>query len=118
MTFENGFVLELAEMASPWQAQEAPDPQLLVLIESVDTELGPCPAWLRSSEGVRLLTGRFLRSGAAPVAQAYAGHQSAGTPHPWAMDGRSCSVSSSSAMRRRVLPAISRGRTLASIALA
>jgi uncharacterized protein YdiU (UPF0061 family) len=87
VTFENRFALELAEMALPWQAEEAPDPRLLVLNERLATELGLGPAWLRSSEGVRLLTGRFVPSGAVPVAQAYAGHQFGGYS-PRLGDGR------------------------------
>ena len=44
-------------MAIPWQAEEAPDPRLLVLNEPLAAELGLDPASLRSSEGLRLLTG-------------------------------------------------------------
>ncbi|HEV7934376.1 MAG TPA: hypothetical protein VGP70_18960, partial [Actinomadura sp.] len=62
-------------MALPWQAEEAPDPRLLVLNESLATELRLDPAWLRSSDGLRLLVGNAVPSGATPVAQAYAGHQ-------------------------------------------
>ncbi len=72
------FARELTEMALPWQAEEVPDPQLLVLNEPLATELGLDPASLRSDDGLRLLVGNLVPSGATPVAQAYAGHQFGG----------------------------------------
>jgi len=72
------FARELTEMAVPWQADEAPDPRLVVLNEPLAEELGLEPGWLRSSVGTRLLVGNFVPSGATPVAQAYAGHQFGG----------------------------------------
>ncbi|MGK5110848.1 protein adenylyltransferase SelO [Geodermatophilus sp. CPCC 205506] len=71
----NRFASELAELALPWQADAAPDPQVLVLNEPLATELGLDPGWLRSDEGRRLLVGNLVPEGATPVAQAYAGHQ-------------------------------------------
>ncbi len=75
---ESRFARELPEMAVPWQAADAPDPRLLVLNEPLAAELGLDPAWLRGAEGVGLLTGTLVPEGAAPVAQAYAGHQFGG----------------------------------------
>ena len=69
------FARDLAEMAIPWQAEEVPDPRLLVLNEPLSSELGLDPAWLRGPEGVRLLVGDLVPEGATPVAQGYAGHQ-------------------------------------------
>src|SRR5699024_9373350 len=69
------FARELPELAVPWQAAPAPQPRLLVLNEQVAGELGMSPEHLRSEAGVRFLTGTELPEGAAPVAQAYAGHQ-------------------------------------------
>jgi len=74
-------------MAIPWQAAETPEPRLLVLNEPLAIELGLDPAWLRSSDGLRLLVGNRVPSGAAPVAQAYAGHQFGGFA-PRLGDGR------------------------------
>lgn len=85
--FDNQFARELAELAAPWQAEEAPNPQLLVLNESLAAELDLDPSWLRSREGVRLLVGHGLPDGATPVAQAYAGHQFGGYS-PRLGDGR------------------------------
>ena len=75
ITFDGHFARELAEMALPWKAEEVPDPRLLVLNEPLAGRLGLDPAFLRSSEGLQLLTGNLVPLDATPVAQAYAGHQ-------------------------------------------
>ncbi|SDX90556.1 Uncharacterized conserved protein YdiU, UPF0061 family [Modestobacter sp. DSM 44400] len=75
---DDRFARELAEMALPWPAEEAPDPRLLVLNEPLATDLGFDAAWLRSPDGLRLLVGNVVPGGATPVAQAYAGHQFGG----------------------------------------
>jgi len=87
VVLDNRFARELPELAVPWQADAAPDPQLLVLDERLATELGLDPAWLRSPEGVGLLVGTDVPAGAHPVAQAYAGHQFGGFT-PRLGDGR------------------------------
>jgi uncharacterized protein YdiU (UPF0061 family) len=87
VALDSRFARELPEMALPWEAEEAPDPRLLVLNEPLATGLGLDPAWLRSSEGLRLLVGNLVPSGATPVAQAYAGHQFGGFA-PRLGDGR------------------------------
>jgi serine/tyrosine/threonine adenylyltransferase len=81
------FARDLPEMARPWQAEDAPHPQLLVLNEPLAAELGLDPTWLRTAEGVRLLVGTAVPDGATPVAQAYAGHQFGGF-NPRLGDGR------------------------------
>ncbi len=78
VTLGDRFARELAEMAVPWRAAEAPEPRLLVLNEPLAAELGLDPDWLRNPEGLGLLVGTVVPSGAAPVAQAYAGHQFGG----------------------------------------
>ncbi|MBG6179879.1 protein adenylyltransferase SelO [Arthrobacter sp. CAN_A1] len=87
LTLDNRFARELSEMAVPWQADDAPRPRLLVLNEVLATTLGLDPAMLRSPDGLRLLTGTSLPDGAAPVAQAYSGHQFGGFS-PRLGDGR------------------------------
>jgi len=62
-------------MAVRWRAETSPDPLLLVLNEPLAANLGLDASWLRSADGLRFLVGNLLPSGAAPVAQAYAGHQ-------------------------------------------
>jgi len=83
----NRFARELPELAVAWQADDAPDPRLLVLDEDLAVELGLDPAWLRGPAGVGLLTGTVVPDGATPVAQAYAGHQFGGYS-PRLGDGR------------------------------
>jgi serine/tyrosine/threonine adenylyltransferase len=75
VVLDGRFSREFPEMAVPWQAEVAPDPRLLVLNEPLAMKLGLDPAWLRSSDGLRLLVGNVVPAGATPVAQAYAGHQ-------------------------------------------
>ncbi|HKU01260.1 MAG TPA: YdiU family protein [Arthrobacter sp.] len=87
VTFDGRFARELAELAVPWQAEEAPSPELLVLNDKLATDLGLDPQYLRSPEGVRLLVGNHVPAGATPVAQAYAGHQFGGYS-PLLGDGR------------------------------
>lgn len=87
VTFDSRFASELADMAVPWQAEEAPEPRLLVFNDALAEELGLDARYLRSPEGVRLLLGNHVPEGAAPVAQAYAGHQFGGYS-PLLGDGR------------------------------
>jgi uncharacterized protein YdiU (UPF0061 family) len=87
VVLHNRFARELPELAIPWQAEEAPEPRLLVLDEPLAAELGLDPAQLRTPAGVRLLIGAAVPDGATPVAQAYAGHQFGGYS-PRLGDGR------------------------------
>ena len=83
----DSFARALPEMAVPWQAAETPDPTLLVLNVPLAAELGLDPAQLRGPDGVALLTGTAVPTGATPVAMAYAGHQFGGF-NPRLGDGR------------------------------
>ncbi|GCD88706.1 YdiU family protein [Nocardioides sp. LS1] len=87
VTLGSRFARELPEMAVPWQAEDAPDPRLLVLNEPLAVELGLDPEALRAPEGVRLLVGNAVPEGSSPVAQAYSGHQFGGFS-PRLGDGR------------------------------
>ncbi len=87
VTLSHRFADELGELALPWQAEDAPDPRLLVLNEPLAGELGLDVASLRSPDGLRLLTGNLVPQGARPVAQGYAGHQFGGWS-PRLGDGR------------------------------
>ena len=75
VTLSGHFARDFPEMAIAWRAEEVPDPELLVLNEPLAAELGLDPDFLRSPDGVGLLTGHRLPVDATPVAQAYAGHQ-------------------------------------------
>jgi uncharacterized protein YdiU (UPF0061 family) len=87
VALQDRFARELPEMAVRWQAETPPDPRLLVLNESLATELGLDAAWLRGPNGLRFLAGNLVPRGAVPVAQAYAGHQFGGLV-PRLGDGR------------------------------
>ena len=78
VVLDDSFALELPELAVPWQADTPPEPKLLVLNEQLAVDLDLDPGWLRSGDGLGLLVGTTLPAGAAPVAQAYAGHQFGG----------------------------------------
>ena len=106
------FASELPEMAVPWQAAAAPDPQLLVLNEPLAHEVGLDPDWLRGADGRRLLVGASLPDSATPVAQAYAGHQF-GSYSPRLGDGRALLLGelTDSAGRLRDLHLKGSGRT-------
>lgn len=78
VALQDRFVRDLPEMAVRWQAETPPDPQLLVLNEPLAAELGLDPGWLRTADGLRFLAGDLVPDTAAPVAQAYAGHQFGG----------------------------------------
>ena len=87
VTLDNGFARDLPELAVAWQAESTPTPELLVLNEPLAADLGLDPHFLRSPEGVGLLTGTLVPPHATPVAQAYAGHQFGGYS-PRLGDGR------------------------------
>lgn len=87
IAIQDRFARELPELGVRWRAETPPDPRLLVFNESLATQLGLDPAWLRGPDGLRFLAGNLLPAGAAPVAQAYAGHQFGGLV-PRLGDGR------------------------------
>ncbi|BBY18787.1 protein adenylyltransferase SelO [Mycolicibacterium litorale] len=87
LSLDDRFARDLPEMAVRWRAEEAPDPRLLVLNEQLAADLGVDADWLRTPDGVRLLVGNSVPSGATPVAQAYSGHQFGGFA-PRLGDGR------------------------------
>src|SRR6201990_2646824 len=78
VTLQDRFFRDLPEMATRWQAETFPDPRLLALNDPLGTERGLDAAWLRSPDGLRFLVGNLVPGDAAPVAQAYAGHQFGG----------------------------------------
>ncbi|MDN6332222.1 MAG: YdiU family protein [Micrococcaceae bacterium] len=87
VVLENGFARNFPELSIPWTAEEPPAPELLVLNERLARELGLDPEYLRSAEGISVLTGAHPPEGATPVAQGYAGHQF-GSYSPRLGDGR------------------------------
>lgn len=81
------YAASLPELAIAWQAADAPEPRLLLLNGPLAAELALDEDWLRSAEGLQFLLGRRVPDGAAPVAQAYSGHQF-GNYSPRLGDGR------------------------------
>ncbi|MGC2652098.1 MAG: protein adenylyltransferase SelO family protein, partial [Mycobacterium sp.] len=75
---QDHFARELPELAVRWQAEPLAQAKLLVLNEALAHQLGLDPAWLSTPDGLRFLAGNLIPHGAAPVAQAYAGHQFGG----------------------------------------
>ncbi|MGA8546231.1 MAG: YdiU family protein [Mycobacterium sp.] len=78
VALQDHFFRDLPEMAVRWQAETFPDLRLLALNEPLAAELGLDAAWLRGPAGLRFLVGNQVPDDAAPVAQAYAGHQFGG----------------------------------------
>jgi serine/tyrosine/threonine adenylyltransferase len=78
VALQDRFFRELPEMAVRWQAEAPADLRLLALNERLAAELGLDAPWLRSPDGLRFLVGDLIPDTAAPVAQAYAGHQFGG----------------------------------------
>ena len=78
VALQDRFLRALPEMAVRWQAESFPDLRLLAINEPLAAELGLDAAWLRSPDGLRFLVGNRVPGNAAPLAQAYAGHQFGG----------------------------------------
>jgi serine/tyrosine/threonine adenylyltransferase len=87
ITLGTRFATELPELAVRWTAEPTPQPRLLILNEPLAAEVGLDADWLRTDEGLGLLTGTSVPAGAEPVAQGYAGHQFGGWA-PRLGDGR------------------------------
>ena len=85
--FDNSYARELEGFYVAWQPARVPAPRLLLLNEPLADELGLDAAALRGDAGAALLAGNVLPEGAAPLAQAYAGHQFGGF-NPQLGDGR------------------------------
>jgi uncharacterized protein YdiU (UPF0061 family) len=85
--FEHTYARDLEGLYQPWRASEVPAPQLLALNRPLADELGVDADALATPEGVSVLAGNAAPAGAAPLAQAYAGHQFGGYS-PRLGDGR------------------------------
>jgi uncharacterized protein YdiU (UPF0061 family) len=87
ISFDNSY----ANLPEAFFARVAPDvvpsPSLIGLNHTLARELGLDPEWMRSPDGVALLSGNAVPDGAEPIAMAYAGHQF-GNWSPQLGDGR------------------------------
>ena len=84
--FDNSYARELDGFFVPWQPTPAPAPRLVRLNQPLLAELGLSAA-LRDADAVAIFAGNVVPGGAAPIAQAYAGHQFGGFS-PQLGDGR------------------------------
>lgn len=78
MAFDNTFAREMEGFYSPWQAEPAPTPELLLLNEDLAGELGLDAAALKSANSAVIFAGNEPPIGATPLSQIYAGHQFGG----------------------------------------
>ncbi|MCY1704676.1 protein adenylyltransferase SelO [Pannonibacter sp. SL95] len=85
--FDNSYARDLDGFYVSWQGDVAPAPRLLKLNRALALELGIDPDGLSDEQAARLFSGSQMPEGAAPLAQAYAGHQFGGFS-PQLGDGR------------------------------
>ena len=85
--FDNSYARDLQGLFLPWQPAKAPAPRLLYLNHELAAELGLDATALQDEDVADLFAGNRLPEGAAPLAQAYAGHQF-GNFSPQLGDGR------------------------------
>jgi protein adenylyltransferase len=76
-TFDNTYARELEGFYVPWKAAQVARPRLVKFNRELAEELGLNPGFL-DEEGARIFAGNEIPKGAAPLAQAYAGHQFGG----------------------------------------
>jgi uncharacterized protein YdiU (UPF0061 family) len=85
--FDNTYARELEGFYVPWKAAQVARPSLVKFNRELAQELGLETDALDSEEGARIFAGNETPEGAAPLAQAYAGHQFGGFV-PQLGDGR------------------------------
>jgi uncharacterized protein YdiU (UPF0061 family) len=85
--FDNTYARELEGFYVAWQPAKAPTPRLLYLNRELADELGLACDALPDETAAALFAGNLVPEGAAPIAQAYAGHQFGGFS-PQLGDGR------------------------------
>ncbi|HYA27216.1 MAG TPA: YdiU family protein [Acidobacteriota bacterium] len=85
--FDNTYARDLEGFYVPWKAAQAARPRLVKFNRELAEELGLDADALDSETGARIFAGNEIPEGAAPLAQAYAGHQFGGFV-PQLGDGR------------------------------
>lgn len=73
--FDNSYSRLPAHFFARLDPVPVPEPRLVALNHPLAARLGLDADWLASPDGVAMLAGNRLPEGAAPLAQAYAGHQ-------------------------------------------
>ena len=87
IAFDNSYARDLPQHAVPWQPAIPPQPQLLYWNAALAAELGLDGDGVATETLAAWFSGAQLPDGAAPIAQAYAGHQFGGYS-PTLGDGR------------------------------
>ena len=72
--FDNSYTALPARFFARTAPAGSPDPRLLALNRPLAARLGLDPDWLSGPEGLAMLSGNALPSGAASIAQAYVGY--------------------------------------------
>jgi uncharacterized protein YdiU (UPF0061 family) len=85
--FDNTYARELEGFYVPWKAAQVAQPRLVKLNRGLAEELRLNADSLDSENGAKIFAGNEVPDGAAPLAQAYAGHQFGGFV-PQLGDGR------------------------------
>jgi uncharacterized protein YdiU (UPF0061 family) len=85
--FDNTYARELEDFYVAWKSAQVAQPKLVKLNRELAEELRLDTGALDSEEGARIFAGNATPEGAAPLAQAYAGHQFGGFV-PQLGDGR------------------------------
>src|SRR6187399_2526309 len=73
--FQNSYVRLPEHFYEHVQPAEVPAPRLLRVNEALAASLGIDPIFLKSEDGVAILSGNSVAAGSEPIALAYAGHQ-------------------------------------------
>lgn len=73
--FDNSYARLPERFFAQQPPDPVPDPRLLMLNAPLAVQMGLDPGWLAGPDGVAMLAGNRMPPGAAPLAQAYAGHQ-------------------------------------------
>ena len=73
--FDNSYAKLPAHFYSVQTPAPVPQPGLIRVNQALAADLKIDAKWLESEEGLNVLAGNVVPEGAAPIAQAYAGHQ-------------------------------------------
>lgn len=75
LSLENTYINLPDIFYSKQDPRKVPDPELVIFNDSLADELGLDKEYLKSKEGIELLSGNKVLEDTIPIAQAYAGHQ-------------------------------------------
>ena len=76
--FDNSYAHQLEGFYVYWTGEKAPTPEIVLFNDNLAEELGLDSKALNSDKGAAIFSGSIAPEGAAPLAQAYAGHQFGG----------------------------------------